>query len=47
MDHLEQAIESNAFVRYLGILCLGLGALFASLTATLTSPGRLEPRIGP
>ena len=32
MDHLEQALKSNAFVRYIGILCLGLGALFASLT---------------
>ena len=32
MDHLERALESNAFFRYLGILCVGLGALLASLT---------------
>ena len=32
MDDLDRALESNAFVRYLGILSVGLGVLFASLT---------------
>jgi len=32
MDDLERAVQNSAFIRYLGILCLGLGALFAYLT---------------
>ena len=32
MDDLDRALESNAFVRYLGIFPVGLGVLFASLT---------------
>jgi hypothetical protein len=31
-DDLDRALESNAFVRYLDILSVGLGVLFASLT---------------
>jgi hypothetical protein len=32
MDDLDRALESNAFVRYLGILSVGLCVIFASLT---------------
>jgi hypothetical protein len=32
MDDLDRALESNLFVRYLGILAVGLGVLFVSLS---------------
>jgi hypothetical protein len=32
MDDLERAVQISAFMRYLGVLCLGLGSCFAFLT---------------
>jgi hypothetical protein len=32
MDDLERAVQHSGFIRYLGVLCLGLGSFLAYLT---------------